>query len=82
MKRVDFNKIDFATESASGEMNQVSNFATAEKIVIQNFYTEKDVQDIEHIGFVSGIPPYLRGPYSSMFAIRPWTVRQYAGFST
>ena len=82
MKRVDFNKIVFATESASGEQNQVSNFATAEKINIQNFYTEKDVQDIEHIGFVSGIPPYLRGPYSSMFAIRPWTVRQYAGFST
>ncbi len=82
MKRVDFSKIDYRTESAAGEMNQVSNFATAEKIDIQNFYAEKDVQDIEHIGFVSGIPPYLRGPYSSMFAIRPWTVRQYAGFST
>lgn len=82
MKRVDFSQINYRTESAAGETNQVSNFATAEKINIQNFYAEKDVQDIEHIGFVSGIPPYLRGPYSSMFAIRPWTVRQYAGFST
>ncbi|NRA12642.1 MAG: methylmalonyl-CoA mutase [Crocinitomicaceae bacterium] len=82
MKRVDFSKIDYRTESAASEMNQVSNFTTAEKIDIQNFYAEKDVQDIEHIGFVSGIPPYLRGPYSSMFAIRPWTIRQYAGFST
>lgn len=80
--RVDFSKIAYNTESSFGEVNQVSNFTTADKIDLQNFYTKNDVENTEHIGFVSGIPPYLRGPYSSMFAIRPWTIRQYAGFST
>ena len=82
MSRVDFNKIAFNTEPAFGEVNQISEFKTAEKIDLQNFYASKDVQNTEHLGFVSGVPPYLRGPYSSMFAIRPWTIRQYAGFST
>ena len=45
-------------------------------------YSGKDLQDLEHLGFAAGIPPYLRGPYSTMYVIRPWTIRQYAGFST
>lgn len=57
-------------------------FETAEKIALKNFYTYIDIQTTEHLGFVSGIAPYLRGPYGSMYAIRPWTIRQYAGFST
>jgi len=57
-------------------------FTTAEKIELNNFYTQRDSQNCEHIGYVSGIAPFLRGPYSSMYAIRPWTIRQYAGFST
>ncbi|MGC6433489.1 MAG: methylmalonyl-CoA mutase [Crocinitomicaceae bacterium] len=57
-------------------------FETAEKIQLQNFYSEKDNESVQHIGYTSGIAPYLRGPYGSMYAIRPWTVRQYAGFST
>lgn len=55
---------------------------TAENIQIKNQYTKKDIADIEHINFVAGIAPNLRGPYSSMYTIRPWTIRQYAGFST
>lgn len=42
----------------------------------------EDLAGLKHLGYVAGIPPYLRGPYASMYAIRPWTVRQYAGFST
>jgi methylmalonyl-CoA mutase len=57
-------------------------FETAEKIELQNFYNGDDLKNVEHIGYVSGIPPYLRGPYSSMYTVRPWTIRQYAGFST
>ena len=65
-------------DSATSEIT----YETAEKINLLNFYQAKDVKDTEHIGFVSGIAPFLRGPYSSMFVIRPWTIRQYAGFST
>ena len=55
---------------------------TSEKITIQSHYTADDIQDVKHLGYVAGLPPFLRGPYSSMYAIRPWTIRQYAGFST
>lgn len=57
-------------------------FETAEKIDVKNFYTQKDSNDLAHLGYVSGIAPYLSGPYGSMYAIKPWTIRQYAGFST
>ncbi len=53
-----------------------------EKIDVKNLYAPGDLEDCEHLGFVSGIAPYLRGPYATMYATRPWTVRQYAGFST
>ena len=45
-------------------------------------YTPKDIEEIEHLKYAAGIPPFLRGPYSTMYVIRPWTIRQYAGFST
>lgn len=48
----------------------------------QKTYSKKDIKDLEHLGFAAGIPPYLRGPYSTMYVTRPWTIRQYAGFST
>ena len=57
-------------------------FQTAEEIELKSFYNKKDLDAVEHIDFVSGIAPNTRGPYSTMYAIRPWTVRQYAGFST
>ncbi|WP_445159225.1 methylmalonyl-CoA mutase [Mesohalobacter salilacus] len=57
-------------------------FMTNEKIEIKNHYAQDDIQSLEHLNFAAGIPPYLRGPYSSMYVGRPWTIRQYAGFST
>lgn len=59
-----------------------THWDTAENIPLKPFYSANDLEGIKHLNFVAGIPPYLRGPYASMFAIRPWTIRQYAGFST
>lgn len=55
---------------------------TMEQIPVKPLYTQEDIKDCEHIDYLSGIPPFLRGPYSTMYVQRPWTVRQYAGFST
>lgn len=55
---------------------------TAEGIDVKSVYSKNDLDGIEHLNFAAGIPPYLRGPYSSMYVRRPWTIRQYAGFST
>ncbi len=59
-----------------------THWDTAENIPLKPFYSANDLEGIKHLNFVAGIPPYLRGPYASMFTIRPWTIRQYAGFST
>jgi methylmalonyl-CoA mutase len=58
------------------------SWMTAEQIPVKSVYGKDDLDEIEHLGFAAGVPPYLRGPYSSMFTIQPWTIRQYAGFST
>jgi len=55
---------------------------TMEKIPVKPLYTQEDIKELEHIDYLSGLPPFLRGPYSTMYVQRPWTVRQYAGFST
>ncbi|WP_405284028.1 methylmalonyl-CoA mutase [Gaopeijia maritima] len=55
---------------------------TMERIDLQPLYTAADTAHLEHVGFTAGIPPYLRGPYATMYTVRPWTIRQYAGFST
>ncbi len=55
---------------------------TGEQITIKSWYTADDIKEAGHIGFVAGIPPYLGGPYATMYLGRPWTIRQYAGFST
>jgi len=57
-------------------------FKTAEDIDVKSTYSKDDLNELEHLNFVAGISPYLRGPYSTMFVRRPWTIRQYAGFST
>jgi methylmalonyl-CoA mutase len=59
-----------------------SVFMTAESIAIKGAYGEKDLQDKKQTRFAAGIAPFLRGPYSSMYVQKPWTIRQYAGFST
>lgn len=66
----------------ANEIESVPSFQTAEGIELRSQYSALDLESVEHLGFVSGIAPNLRGPYSTMYAIRPWTIRQYAGFST
>ena len=58
------------------------NFLTAEGIELKPSYSEADIENLEHIGFGAGFAPNLRGPYATMYVRRPWTIRQYAGFST
>ncbi len=55
---------------------------TMENIDVKRLYTSKELDEAEHLGFTAGLPPFLRGPYATMYTVRPWTVRQYAGFST
>ena len=72
--------LQLTNESNSIELNSNISFQTAEGIDLKPIYTEKDIENLEHIGFAAGFPPYLRGPYSTMFVQKPWTIRQYAGF--
>jgi len=62
--------------------NKHSVWMTSEQIGVKSTYTAQDLEELEHLNYAAGIPPFLRGPYSTMFVMRPWTVRQYAGFST
>ncbi len=79
-KYLPLNTGDFLSKE---EKNQKANvFETAEKIKFKTNYSKKDTTNLAHTNFVSGIPPYLGGPYNSMYTSRPWTIRQYAGFST
>ncbi len=64
------------------DQNSDKIFETAEEIDLKKVYSEEDIKDAGHLNFAAGIAPYLRGPYSTMYVIRPWTIRQYAGFST
>ncbi|MCK5028010.1 MAG: methylmalonyl-CoA mutase [Bacteroidales bacterium] len=58
------------------------NWKTPEQIDVKNAYTKDDLEGMEHLNYAAGLAPYLHGPYSAMYAMRPWTIRQYAGFST
>ena len=79
-KYLPLNTDDFLSEE---EKNlKVNVFETAEKIKFKTGYSKKDITNLAHTKFVSGIAPYLGGPYNSMYTSRPWTIRQYAGFST
>ena len=69
-------------EGIKSESNTKKTFDTAETIAVQSKYSEKDIESLEHLNFAAGSAPYLRGPYSTMYVQRPWTIRQYAGFST
>ncbi len=85
----DYRKIDIKSSKSIffKEDEKISDKAektwiTPEQIPVKHIYTKDDIKDMEHLDYVAGIPPYLRGPYSTMYALRPWTIRQYAGFST
>lgn len=80
-KNIDITKDAFA-HSAGKVAHEGENWITPELIPVKPVYTKEDLEGLEHLNYVAGLPPFLRGPYSGMYAIRPWTIRQYAGFST
>ena len=81
--RKDFNNIDiFANNATVAAPAYESVWETAEQIKVKPVYTAKDLEEMEHLDYAAGLPPFLRGPYSMMYTFRPWTIRQYAGFST
>ncbi|MGJ5818047.1 methylmalonyl-CoA mutase [Paludibaculum fermentans] len=82
--RPDFTKIDYAAPApeAAPASATAQNWITNEQIAVKPYYTAEDLAGLEHLEYAAGLPPYLRGPYSTMYVMRPWTIRQYAGFST
>lgn len=86
--RPNFNNVDLnAKENNSSKAweqieDNETNWLTAEQIPVKPIYTPKDLEDMEHLNYAAGVAPFLRGPYSTMYVMKPWTVRQYAGFST
>ncbi|MEL6676392.1 MAG: methylmalonyl-CoA mutase [Bacteroidota bacterium] len=81
--RPDFQNIPFRPTSTSrAQKPQQAPWLSPEGIDIEGLYTQQDIGGLGHLDFGAGAPPFLRGPYASMYAIRPWTIRQYAGFST
>jgi methylmalonyl-CoA mutase len=96
MKKPDFTKIDLnlnpkkvsekewkeSFEKETGKNVEEFIWHTMEQIPVKPLYTKDDIKKCEHLDYLSGIPPFLKGPYSTMYVTKPWTVRQYAGFST
>lgn len=81
--RPDFSEIDFNSKLSSNHSDKNEKvWKTPEQIPVKSYFDASDIKEFEHLNYAAGIPPYLRGPYSTMYALRPWTIRQYAGFST
>ena len=87
--RPDFKNIDIKahnnvtdSELWAKESGIAADWMTNEQIAIKPVYGEADLNKLEHLSYAAGLPPYLRGPYSTMYVMKPWTIRQYAGFST
>ena len=80
--RPDFTKIDWKPAAAVIAPSGAADDVSTENAALKRFYTRDDLAGLEHLNYAAGIPPYLRGPYATMYAMRPWTIRQYAGFST
>ena len=88
--RPDFSKVDFRAQSENKESfvqwekeNDIhKSWRTPEQIDVKPVYGKEDLAGMEHLNYAAGIAPFLRGPYSTMYVMRPWTIRQYAGFST
>ncbi len=78
----DFKSIDIRSFNPVSAATNVSNWNTPEGIRVKEYYTADDLKGVDHLNYAAGLPPYLRGPYSVMYAMQPWTIRQYAGFST
>ena len=82
MSRKNIQHINLKKRVPQGTNLDVSKFKTAENIDVKSTYSKEDIKDFKHLDYVAGIAPNLRGPYSTMYVRRPWTIRQYAGFST
>lgn len=82
-KNIEINskKTNLKDSKKESEKN-MSEWLTPEQIPVKSFYDKEDIKGMEHLNYAAGLPPFLRGPYSTMYAMRPWTIRQYAGFST
>ena len=80
--RKDLQHIAINSKQKNSKTESLDLFSTAEGIDVKSSYSKDDIKDLEHLGFVAGMAPNLRGPYSTMYVRRPWTIRQYAGFST
>ena len=82
--RPDFSDLSINTsvEEKARPSDKQEPWMTPEGIPVKNTFTKEDIKEAEHLDFAAGIPPFTRGPYSTMYVSRPWTVRQYAGFST
>ena len=78
LENINLDKLD--SLKSYKEKNEI--FQTSEDIHLKSYYDKDDIKNLEHIHFGAGIEPFLRGPYSSMYVAKPWTIRQYAGFST
>ncbi|MFN4121892.1 MAG: methylmalonyl-CoA mutase [Flavobacteriales bacterium] len=78
----DFKRIDIFSPEKSISKEHSKAWQSSEGIAIEGAYGEADLKTIRHLAFDAGLPPYLRGPYTSMYLTKPWTIRQYAGFST
>ena len=84
-RNIDIKSAGFVVTDATAwaKSNGITaDWKTPEHIQVKSVYTKEDLDGMEHLHYASGLPPYLRGPYSGMYAMRPWTIRQYAGFST
>ena len=84
-QNVDIRKAEGKQESFAEwekEVHNEKNWKTPEQIDVKPAYGKKDLEGMEHLNYAAGIAPFLRGPYSTMYVMRPWTIRQYAGFST
>lgn len=81
MKRHDFQNTNYSKQTAE-EHKATANWSTPEQIEVPNHFNKIEFSKLKHLDYVAGLPPYLRGPYSTMYVSRPWTIRQYAGFST
>lgn len=82
MDRRNLEHIELKNSEEERPKTEAKKFTTAENIEVKKNYSKEDVADLKHLNFVAGITPNLRGPYSTMYVRRPWTIRQYAGFST
>ena len=85
MSRPDFSSIHYENHTERQDSNTKvlpENRKTPEKIPVKQRFYPSDIEGFEHLDFAAGFPPFLRGPYATMYTVRPWTIRQYAGFST